>query len=94
MPAAAGGDGQDERDLAPPLKRLPRLAPSAASSPASPVRATARRWSSAAPVGRPLTRISPVSFSYQRKAGTSSLEPCRMPSWLAPVWLDQSVRQG
>ena len=28
------------------------------------------------------------------RPGTSSLVPCRMPSWLAPVWLDQSVRQG
>ena len=79
---------------APPPKRLPRLAPSADSSPPSPVYSTARRWSSAALVGRLQTITSPVSFSYQRKAGTSWLLPCRMPSWLAPVWLDQSVRQG
>lgn len=63
------------------------------SSPPSAVRSTARRWSSAALVGRLQTITSPVSFSYQRNAGTSKLEPCRMPSWLAPVWLDQSVRQ-
>ncbi|EYT82971.1 hypothetical protein CF54_10195 [Streptomyces sp. Tu 6176] len=58
------------------------------------MRATARRWSSTALAGRLQTMTSPVSFSYQRKAGMSWLLPCRMPSWLAPVWLDQSVRQG
>ncbi len=28
----------------------------------------------------------PVSFSTQRNAGMSSLEPSRIPAWLAPVW--------
>lgn len=54
----------------------------------------ARRWSSAALLGRLQTMTSWLSFSYHRKAGTSWLLPCRMPSWLAPVWLDQSVRQA
>lgn len=79
---------------APPLNRLPRLAPSGASSPARPVRATARRSSSAAQEGRLQTMTCPVSFSYQRNAGTSSLLPWRMASWLAPVWLLQSVVHG
>lgn len=76
------------------MNRFPRLAPSTASSPSCPARAAARRCNTAAPVGRLLTITSRVFFSYQRKAGTSSFDPCRMPSWLAPVWLDQSVRQG
>lgn len=79
---------------APPVKRLPRLAPSSASSPPQPVRRTARRSNSAALEGRLQTITCPVSFSYQRKAGTSWLLPCRIASWLAPVWLLQSVRQG
>jgi hypothetical protein len=33
----------------------------------------------------------PVSFSTQRKAGMSSLEPRRIPAWLAPVCEDRSV---
>ena len=32
-----------------------------------------------------------LSFSTQRKAGMSSLEPSRMPAWLAPVWEERSV---
>ena len=33
----------------------------------------------------------PVSFSTQRKAGMSSLEPSRIPAWLAPVCDERSV---
>ena len=32
-----------------------------------------------------------VSFSTQRNAGMSSLEPSRIPAWLAPVCEDRSV---
>jgi hypothetical protein len=32
----------------------------------------------------------PVSFSTHRKAGMSSLEPSRIPAWLAPVWEERS----
>ena len=39
----------------------------------------------------PKTIIVPVSFSTQRKAEMSSLEPSRMPAWLAPVWEERSV---
>ncbi|CAM5741119.1 hypothetical protein SHIRM173S_12683 [Streptomyces hirsutus] len=79
---------------APPLNRLPRLAPSSASRPGCPAYRAARCWSSTALLGRLQTITSRRSFSYQRKAGTSWLLPCRMPAWLAPVWLDQSVRRG
>ena len=33
----------------------------------------------------------PVSFSTQRKAGMSSLDPSRIPAWLAPVCEERSV---
>ena len=74
-----------------PEQRLPRLAPSWASSP-SP--SDTRRSSSAASFGRLETIVRPVSFSYQRKAGMSKLLPCRMPGWLAPVCDDRSHSQG
>ena len=90
----AATDSTSASSSAPPVNRLPRLAPSTVSSPSCPARAAARRCNTAALVGRLLTITSPLFFSYQRKAGTSSFEPCRMPSWLAPVWLDQSVRHG
>ena len=35
--------------------------------------------------------MRPFSFSTQRKAGMSSLEPSRIPAWLAPVWDERSV---
>ena len=35
--------------------------------------------------------MPPVSFSTQRNAGMSSLEPSRMPAWLAPVCDERSV---
>lgn len=94
MPRCAATDITSADCSAPPVKRLPRLAPSAASRPREPVRSTALRSNSAALEGRLQTMTCPVSFSNQRKAGTSWLLPCRIASWLAPVWLLQSVRQA
>ena len=37
------------------------------------------------------TIMRPVSFSTHRNAGMSSLEPSRIPAWLAPVWEERSV---
>ena len=50
-----------------------------------------RRSISAQSAGEEQTIIRPVSFSTQRNAGMSSLEPSRMPAWLAPVCDDRSV---
>ena len=38
--------------------------------------------------------MRPLSFSYQRKAGMSALDPSRMPAWDAPVCEDQPVVHG
>ena len=53
-----------------------------------------RRSISAASLGRLLTISLDDAFSYQRKAGMSTLEPIRMPHCDAPVWEDRSVCQG
>src|SRR4051794_35665797 len=65
-----------------PEKMLEMLTPLSASSPRPSVR---RDWITAASFGRLATSIWPVSFSYQRKAGTSPLRPCSRPAWLAGV---------
>ena len=73
-----------------PERMLARLAPSACSSPRP---SEWRRSSSSASRGWLVTIAAPRSFSHQRKAGMSSLEPCRRPAWQAPVCEDQSVSQ-
>jgi hypothetical protein len=65
-----------------PEKTLEMLTPPSASSPCPSVR---RCWMTAASLGWLATRSRPVSFSYQRNAGTWSLRPCRSPAWLAGV---------
>ena len=65
-----------------PEKRLEMLTPSSASSP---VPSEIRDSMSAASGGWLETTSRPRSFSYQRKAGMSSLRPCRMPAWLTGV---------
>ena len=50
-----------------------------------------RRSISAQSAGAEHAIIRPVSFSTQRNAGMSSLEPSRIPAWLAPVCDDRSV---
>jgi hypothetical protein len=74
--------------LASPDRRLPRLLPWSVSRP-TPV--ACRRSISAQSAGDEQTISRPVSFSTQRNAGMSSLEPRRMPAWLAPVWDERSV---
>ena len=70
-----------------PERRLPRLAPPPVSSP----RPVASRASIAAQSsGAEHATSRPVSFSTQRKAGMSSLEPSRIPAWLAPVCDERS----
>ena len=67
---------------------MPRLEPPSTSRP-MPV---ARRRSISAQSGGAEHVISvAVSFSTQRKAGMSSLDPSRIPAWLAPVCEDRSV---
>ena len=73
-----------------PERMFARLAPSACSSP---LPSEWRRSSSAASRGWLVTIALPRSFSHQRKAGMSSLSPCRRPAWQAPVCEDQSVSQ-
>ena len=73
-----------------PERMLARLAPSAWSRPRP---SEWRRSSSSASRGWLVTIARPRSFSHQRKAGMSSLEPCRRPAWQAPVCEDQSVSQ-
>src|SRR5947208_954656 len=68
--------------VASPVTRLQMLTPSFERSP-SPL--LARRTSSAASAGLLDTRNVWVSRSNQRKAGSPSLFPWRMPSWLADV---------
>lgn len=50
-----------------------------------------RRSISAQSPGAEQLIIRPVSFSTQRNAGMPSLEPSRIPAWLAPVWEERSV---
>ena len=50
-----------------------------------------RRSISAQSAGDEQTIIVLVSFSTQRNAGMSSLEPSRIPAWLAPVCEERSV---
>ena len=71
-----------------PESRLPRLAPPSTSSP-TPV--AWRRSISAQSDGDEQTIMRPRSFSTHRKAGMSSLEPSRIPAWLAPVCDERSV---
>ena len=70
---------------------LPRLAPPAASRPPP---SEWRRSISTASLPWFETIVCPVSFSYQRKAGMSSLLPSSSPAWLAPVWEERSHSQG
>ena len=71
-----------------PDSRLPRLAPPSTSSPLPVAR---RRSISTQSSGEEHARSRPVSFSTQRNAGMSSLEPSRIPAWLAPVCDERSV---
>jgi hypothetical protein len=71
-----------------PESRLPRLAPPSRSRPCPLLW---RRSSSAQSGGAEQVIIVPVSFSTQRKAGMSSLEPSRMPACEAPVCDERSV---
>ena len=65
-----------------PVKRFPNASPSSASNPL-PV--AARCSMTAASAGRFAISTRPSSRSYQRKAGTPAIVPCRIPSWLAGV---------
>ena len=70
---------------------LPRLAPPAASRPPpsewrASISTASFEWLE--------TIVRPLSFSYQRKAGMSSLLPSSSPAWLAPVWDERSHSQG
>ena len=71
-----------------PESRLPRLAPPSARSP---IPVEWRRSISAQSEGEEQTSMRPFSFSTQRNAGMSSLDPSRMPAWLAPVCDERSV---
>ncbi len=73
-----------------PESRLPRLAPPSTSSPDP----AWRRSISAQSAGAEQVIIVPVSFSTHRKAGMSSLEPSRIPAWLAPVCEERSGSQS
>ena len=70
-----------------PESRLPRLAPPSTSSPMPVAR---RRSISAQSAGEEQAISRPVSFSTQRNAGMSSLEPSRMPG-LAGAGLRREV---
>ncbi len=70
---------------------FPRLAPPTASRPPP---SEWRRSSSTASLPWLETIVRPLSFSYQRKAGMSSLLPSSSPAWLAPVWEERSHSQG
>jgi len=50
-----------------------------------------RRSISAQSDGEEQASSRPDSFSTQRKAGMSSLDPSRIPAWLAPVCEERSV---
>ena len=65
-----------------PEKMLEMLTPPSASSPRPSL---SRAWITAASLGWLATSSVPVSFSYQRNAGTWSLRPCSSPAWLAGV---------
>jgi hypothetical protein len=65
-----------------PERRFPRLAPPLVRSPIPVAR---RRSISAQSGGAEQVIRRPVSFSTQRNAGMSSLEPSKIPAWLAPV---------
>ena len=71
-----------------PESRLPRL--DAAVAQQADARSRARRSISAQSAGEEQAITRPVSFSTQRKAGMSSLEPSRIPAWLAPVCEERS----
>ena len=71
-----------------PESRLLRLAPPSASSP-WPLEC--RSSMSAQSAGAEQVMMRPVSFSTQRNAGMSALEPRSSPAWEAPVCDERSV---